>query len=104
MSAVPTLICTKFSGIADSPVLDIMQLCGLPKRTCEIMSFHEVYLAEQLIAMSTVCCHCSKHIVFFQLKTFIPFVTHQYLSLGTNFGAFLIYSLMSAHFLFEENG
>ena len=51
MSAVPTPICTKFSVIADSPVLDIMQLCGLAKSTCEIMSFHEVYVAEQLIAM-----------------------------------------------------
>ena len=64
MSAVPTPICTKFSGIADSPVLDIMQLCGLAKSTCEIMSFHEVYHAEQLIAMLTVCGHCSKHVFF----------------------------------------
>ena len=88
MSAVPTPICTKFSAIADSPVLDIMQLCGLAKSTCEIMSFHEVHVAEQLIAMSTVCGHCSKHVVFFQLKTFISFVTHQWLSLGIDFGAF----------------
>ena len=56
--------------------------------TCEIRSFYHVYVGEQLIPMYNVCGHCSKHVVFFQLKTFIPFVTHQYLQSGTDLQAF----------------